>query len=582
MRFGLVVVVLTVILALAAGVAVAAPAASNQAYPPLKSQHSPTPKGPPPGVGQYQLLAWSELGMHCIDGKDYSIFAVLPPYNVVHAQLIKMAEPPQRISTGVTITYEATTDPSGSINTISSTKTNFWTYVQTLFLASPPPDVGLTGNSVQNLTPHPLTYDSQLGYWTADGIPTMPYDDQGVRNAYSMAKIVARDTAGNVLATASIVLSVSDEMTCTKCHASNSDQYAMPQSGWENDPDPAKDVKLNVLKKHDDRFDIRPFLSQLQKNGYVYQNTLYQTAKSGTAILCAACHSTNALGAAGLPGIRSLTSNMHVLHGSQLNLDNGQTLDSQTDPQKSCYLCHPGVTDEVPARCDEQDCVLLLPRERLHGGQPETARLARCAGMPDVPYRQPTLHHNLLLARPLAPHQRHHLRHEPGQAYQGHAALPLQLRVTGSSTARAATDRRMPSSRPYRATTTSTASRCRGTPARSPSVPSAILSYRWTSTTGLMESIPSVSHGLTAMATTLTKAGRSSALTATEATTAAPSCRRPPWRARLPPMTADTRRTTPATWSLVTTAITDPAEANPTSGTPAGATARWCPAEPGT
>jgi hypothetical protein len=343
MRFGLAAVALTLTLTLAAGVALAAPADSNQAYPPLKSQHARAPLGPPPGVGQYQLLAWSELGMHCIDGKDYSIFAVLPPYNIVHAQLIQMGEPPQRITSGVTITYEATTDPSGSINTISSTKTNFWSYVQTLFLTSPPPDIGLTGNSVQNLTPHALAYDSTLGYWTADGIPTIPYDDQGTRNAYSMAKIVARDTQGNVLATASIVLSVSDEMTCSKCHASNSDQYAEPKSGWENNPDPAKDVKLNVLKKHDDRFDITPFLSQLQKNGYTYQSTLYQTAKSGTSILCAACHSTNALGAAGLPGIGAMTADMHMLHGRQLNLDNGQNLDNQTDTQKSCYLCHPGL-----------------------------------------------------------------------------------------------------------------------------------------------------------------------------------------------------------------------------------------------
>ena len=334
--------------------------------------------------------------MHCIDGKDYSIFAVLPPYNIVHAQLVQMGEPPQLITSGVTITYEATMDPSGSINTISSTKTNFWSYVQTLFLTSPPPDIGLTGNSVQTLTPHPLTYDSKLGYWTADGIPTVPYDDQGNRNAYGMAKIVARDTQGNMLATASIVLSVSDELTCSKCHASNSDQYAEPKSGWENNPDPAKDMKLNALKKHDDRFDIRPFLSQLQKNGYTYQNTLYQTAKSGTSILCAACHSTNALGAAGLPGIRSMTSDMHVLHGSQINL--GQRPDpGQPDRYAKVVLFVPsGRADQVRTRCDEQDCVLLLPREPVHGGQPQAAWVAGFAGLPDVPCRQPALHHDVL------------------------------------------------------------------------------------------------------------------------------------------------------------------------------------------
>jgi hypothetical protein len=344
MRLGVAAVVSIVAFMLfSAGVPQAAAANGGQDYLQLKSQHVRSPIRPVAGTGQYQLLAWSELGMHCIDGKDYSIFAVLPPYNIVRAQLILMGEPPQRVSSGVTITYEAMSDPSGSINTISSTKTNFWSYVQALFLTNPPPDIGLTGNSVQNRTPHPLTYDSKNQYWTADGIPTVPYDDQGNRNAYGMVKIVARDLQGNLLATAGIVISVSDELTCSKCHASDSDQYAKPKSGWEHDPDPAKDVKLNAIKLHDDRVDIRPYLSQLQQMGYFYQDTLYSTAKSGTLILCAACHSTNALGAPGIPGIYPMTSAMHIMHGPVLNLDDNITLNDEDSPEKSCYLCHPGL-----------------------------------------------------------------------------------------------------------------------------------------------------------------------------------------------------------------------------------------------
>jgi hypothetical protein len=37
--------------------------------------------------GSYVLLAWNDLGMHCLDGKDYSIFSILPPYNNLHGQL---------------------------------------------------------------------------------------------------------------------------------------------------------------------------------------------------------------------------------------------------------------------------------------------------------------------------------------------------------------------------------------------------------------------------------------------------------------------------------------------------------------
>ncbi len=309
---------------------------------------SGTSTSPPPGgaaltSAQYALVAWSELGMHCMDGKDYSIFSVLPPFNTIHAQLIRKAEPPVRITSGVTITYQATADSTGSINTSSSGKTNFWDYVRTLFLNSVPPETGLAGYKTQSTTPHSLTYNAQEGFWEAVGIPTVPYDDKGVTNAYPMAKLVAKDAAGNVLATANIVLAVSDEMSCRNCHASGSDAAARPSSGWENNPDPLKDVKLNILKKHDDRWNISQFLSQLQTNGYTYESTLYKTATGGTPILCAACHGSNALSAPGLTGIRPLTADMHTLHGPQINPATGKTLDQATTPFQSCYLCHPGV-----------------------------------------------------------------------------------------------------------------------------------------------------------------------------------------------------------------------------------------------
>jgi hypothetical protein len=277
-----------------------------------------------------------------MDGKDYSVFSVLPPYNVVHAQLLKRGEPPTPVTTGVTITYTARRDPQNSINTTSWNKTNFWTWVSAIFHATPPPDQGLTGNKVQSLTPQPLTYNTSLAVWEVTGIPTLPYDDAMVSKPYPMGTITAKDAHGVVLATASVVLAVSDEMTCSQCHASNSDRFAKPNAGWENNSDPAKDVKLNILKKHDDRWNIVSNLPDLQKAGYFYQSTLYQTAKGGTPVLCAACHSTNALGAQGVPHVNSLTADVHTMHGPVVNLQTGTTLDNATTPFASCYLCHPG------------------------------------------------------------------------------------------------------------------------------------------------------------------------------------------------------------------------------------------------
>ena len=292
--------------------------------------------------GQYVLLAWSELGMHCMDGKDYSVFSVLPPYNTVHAQLLKRGEPPVAITSGVTVTYTAMKDASGSLNTTSWNKTNFWSWVDELFHAAPPPDQGLTGNMVQGLTPRSMTFNASLGVWETTGIPTVPYDDARISKPYPMGLITAKDQNGVVLATASVVLAVSDEMSCSQCHASNSDPFAKPAAGWENNSDPAKDVKLNILKKHDDRWNIGFTLPDLQKAGYFYQSTLYETAMGGTPVLCAACHATNALGAAGVPGVNPLTADMHTLHGPVVYLPTGTTLDNAKTPFGSCYLCHPG------------------------------------------------------------------------------------------------------------------------------------------------------------------------------------------------------------------------------------------------
>ena len=168
------------------------------------SKAYPTPPWAPteadvdaPAAQNAALLAWSELGMHCDDGKDYSVFAILPPYNVVHAQVIKKSEPPQLITSGVTVTYQAMADPSGSINTISSTKTNFWNYVQPLFLASPAPDVGLAGFATQSRTPHDMPYVSDWNYFEALGIPTMSYDDRGNFAPLPMVKIVGRNGPGS-------------------------------------------------------------------------------------------------------------------------------------------------------------------------------------------------------------------------------------------------------------------------------------------------------------------------------------------------------------------------------------------------
>ena len=103
--------------------------------------------GVPPTAadGAYAVLANNDLGMHCADS-DYRVFSILPPFNVVHAQVIKRGATPALMSPvdGIGVTYEAvasnivdpnddTAQPSAtdsvtstSQNTPTIFKTNFW------------------------------------------------------------------------------------------------------------------------------------------------------------------------------------------------------------------------------------------------------------------------------------------------------------------------------------------------------------------------------------------------------------------------------------------------------------------------
>src|SRR5512136_1162181 len=82
------------------------------------------------------ILGWNNLGMHCMDS-DYSVFTVLPPYNTIEAQLI-VAGKLVTNGAGYTVTYQAVADPSGSINTTSIGKGNFYTYTPCLYGALAP------------------------------------------------------------------------------------------------------------------------------------------------------------------------------------------------------------------------------------------------------------------------------------------------------------------------------------------------------------------------------------------------------------------------------------------------------------
>jgi hypothetical protein len=335
---------------------------------------------------QYIVIAWNDLGMHCMD-KDYSVFSILPPFNNLHAQVVDRYTG-MLVNTG-TLTYKAAVDTRGSINTTSIGKTNFWDWVLPLFGVPLQEDIGLTGNPAQSLTPAPMVFNPTYSYWQAEGIPVVPYDDSGNHNFYPMVKVALKGQDGTTLAATKIVLPVSDEMRCKDCHKSETgDPAARPSTGWVNDPNPLKDVKRNILKLHDEKNISNPlYTTALATNGYNSAGLL-ATADSGTtSILCANCHASNALGKPGINGINPLTEAVHLHHSTVTDDNTGLPLEN-SQKRFACYYCHPGSQTQclrgAMGKAKDANGKSLLQCQSCHGSMSKVGTPGRI-GWVDLP-----------------------------------------------------------------------------------------------------------------------------------------------------------------------------------------------------
>ncbi len=294
--------------------------------------------------GPFKVIAWNDLGMHCDDGKDFSIAGFLPPFNTIYAHLVDTSGTLVTSPGGYTLTYKAITDPlTNTINTTSIGKTNFWTYIASWGFGIHPPDVGLVGYAMPGLanTPQAMTFRTIDNTWIAQAIPLTNYADNGTNNYFPMMRVTATNSSGAVLATTDIVLPISDEVSCGTCHASTSgNTAAMPIKGWVNNSDPSKDMKLNLLRKHDERFQSFP-LFQAAATQVGYSTAGLEATTATQPVMCYACHGSAFVSITGVAGVPPLTTSIHGLHGNVLDPATGATLNSGTT-RGTCYTCHPG------------------------------------------------------------------------------------------------------------------------------------------------------------------------------------------------------------------------------------------------
>ena len=289
---------------------------------------TPTPTPPPsttPLSGTFQTFAVNDLGMHCYD-PDFSVFSILPVYNIVHAQVVQKGTTPKIMDATVDVKYSAMADATGSINTTSAGKTNFWTYVAALFGANPPVDTGLMGAKMPGSSnqPQPFSWEGGTANWfSAAGIPITAFDDKGKINTYPLMNVQAMDPANSkVLSSLPTVVPISNEMACNVCHNTGNVGARLSGINWSQNQNPAIQFRENILLLHD------------------FRNNTHLS--SSQPVLCASCHYSPALdlqktGPAGTQvGHKTMSTATHGYHASRI---------TTTPPSGiTCYYCHPGET----------------------------------------------------------------------------------------------------------------------------------------------------------------------------------------------------------------------------------------------
>ncbi|MGA9234529.1 MAG: hypothetical protein WBV91_06860, partial [Desulfobacterales bacterium] len=202
---------------------------------------------PPAPTAASTVLAFNDLGMHCMD-REFSVFSILPPFNVVHSQVVlrdAVGKPYLADDVDVDVFYDAVADPSGSRNSYSAgaAKTDFWLYANSLFGTNLTAGQGLTGlympgDDPLNRGAQPMDYSASTGWFSAEGIPITSVDNNLNTNTYSLLQIAAHDrTSASKIGSLDVVVPVATETDCQACHANGKIATQRAGIAWADDAD---------------------------------------------------------------------------------------------------------------------------------------------------------------------------------------------------------------------------------------------------------------------------------------------------------------------------------------------------------
>ena len=193
---------------------------------------------------EYVVLAWNDLGMHCLN-PTYDQAVLLPPYNTVWAQVIRRGNPPTVVTEGLTAEYRLIDNTSsyGKTDRFGGLYAGFWDHAEALFGVALAHDTGL---NLVNPALHNGLSGSMVAagdHFQVNGIPITPVDDHGTWSPYQIVEVTIR-SGETIVAQTRATVPTSDEIRCSRCHAQNGVATEAIGGG-------GPDVFRNVLLLHD-------------------------------------------------------------------------------------------------------------------------------------------------------------------------------------------------------------------------------------------------------------------------------------------------------------------------------------------
>lgn len=301
----------------AASVAPGPASPAEQSAPP-----SATPAPPPYDAdsAEYLLTVFPLQGMHHVTDAE-PVLTLLPPGNVMVAQVLRRDPSPAIMPEGAQVQYSLDAAYAGGPN---------------------------SAIAEGSLAPAP----NGAPYFLAGPIPVLPYPAEGRFEPYPVARAKALDAQGSVLVETGFVLPVSTEIGCRNCHTG---PWKTADAGGISAA-----TAGNILNVHD------------RRNG----TQLAEQAADNRTVVCRACHS----GAGEQPNLSAALHGFHAtmkLEGAEAcglchpSSEQGRTRfyrGYHAMWQLDCTRCHGPMTDHA---------ISLLRFEAEKGNKAASARLTQ-------------------------------------------------------------------------------------------------------------------------------------------------------------------------------------------------------------